>query len=99
VVADKILAHSGAALDSVARIYQRYGFEAERAAALNLWAEYVTACAAKAAPAVAARVAENARRRAEQGAAKWAASLARRAAKAAERKRRLRRQDEFRRAS
>jgi integrase len=44
VVADLLLAHQPARLSTVARVYQRHDFAAERAAALRAWAEHVLRC-------------------------------------------------------
>jgi integrase len=41
IVADKLLAHQPAKLRGVAGVYQRYGFERERAQALDAWAAHV----------------------------------------------------------
>jgi integrase len=46
VVADKLLAHQLGKLSSVARVYQRHDFAAERKAALEAWAAHVLGCAA-----------------------------------------------------
>jgi hypothetical protein len=53
VVADLLLAHQPARLSTVARVYQRHDFAAERAAALQAWAEHVLRCAEGKADAVA----------------------------------------------
>ncbi|MBR0648111.1 hypothetical protein GXW78_00425 [Roseomonas terrae] len=45
VVADLLLAHQPASLSTVARVYQRHDFAAEREAALKAWAEYIARCA------------------------------------------------------
>ncbi|WP_198375112.1 site-specific integrase [Neoroseomonas rubea] len=45
VVADLLLAHRPATLSSVARVYQRHDYAAEREAALKVWAEHVLRCA------------------------------------------------------
>jgi integrase len=45
VVADLLLAHRPATLSSVARVYQRHDYAAEREAALKAWAEHVLRCA------------------------------------------------------
>jgi integrase len=45
VVADMLLAHQPTRLSTVARVYQRHDFAAERAAALRAWAEHVARCA------------------------------------------------------
>nr|WP_246523558.1 site-specific integrase [Neoroseomonas eburnea] len=45
VVADMLLAHQPARLSTVARVYQRHDFAAEREAALKAWAEHVARCA------------------------------------------------------
>ncbi|WP_198369273.1 tyrosine-type recombinase/integrase [Roseomonas rosulenta] len=47
VVADLLLAHKPASLSTVARVYQRHDYAAERAAALKVWAEHVARCAAR----------------------------------------------------
>jgi integrase len=41
IVVDKLLAHQPAKLAGVAAVYQRHGFEKERAAALEAWATHV----------------------------------------------------------
>jgi integrase len=46
IVADKLLAHQASKLSSVARVYQRHDFAAERKAALEAWAAHVLRCAA-----------------------------------------------------
>ena len=46
VVADLLLAHKPATLSTVAQVYQRHDYAAERAAALKAWAEHVARCAA-----------------------------------------------------
>lgn len=46
LVADLLLAHQPASLSTVARVYQRHDFAAEREAALKAWSEHVTRCAA-----------------------------------------------------
>ena len=46
VVADMLLAHQPTRLSTVARVYQRHDFAAEREAALKAWAEHVARCAA-----------------------------------------------------
>jgi integrase len=66
VVADLLLAHQPARLSTVARVYQRHDFAAERAAALQAWAEHVLRCAegkADAAADVADIAAHRAKRR------------------------------------
>jgi integrase len=45
VVADMLLAHQPTRLSTVARVYQRHDFAAEREAALKAWAEHVARCA------------------------------------------------------
>jgi len=45
IVADMLLAHQPAKLSSVARIYQRHDFSAERKTALKAWAAHVVCCA------------------------------------------------------
>ncbi len=45
IVADKLLAHQPGKLSTVARTYQRHDFAAERARALEIWAEHVLRCA------------------------------------------------------
>jgi integrase len=45
IVADKLLAHHPTKLSSVARVYQRHDFAAERRAALDAWATHVLLCA------------------------------------------------------
>ena len=44
-VADRLLAHQTGSLNSIAVVYQRHGFEAERRAALEAWAEAVLSSA------------------------------------------------------
>ncbi|WP_439577922.1 tyrosine-type recombinase/integrase [Elioraea sp.] len=44
VVADMLLAHQPGRLSTVARVYQRHDFAAEREAALRAWAEQVLRC-------------------------------------------------------
>lgn len=45
VVADMLLAHQPSRLSTVARVYQRHDFAAERKAALEAWATHVLRCA------------------------------------------------------
>lgn len=45
IVADMLLAHQPAKLSSVARVYQRHDFSAERKGALEAWAAHVVRCA------------------------------------------------------
>lgn len=45
VVADLLLAHKPATLSTVAQVYQRHDFAAERKAALEAWAAHVARCA------------------------------------------------------
>lgn len=46
IVADKLLAHQPSKLTSVARVYQRHDFAADRKAALEAWAAHILRCAA-----------------------------------------------------
>lgn len=45
IVADKLLAHQPSNLHGAGKVYQQYGFEAERKAALEAWAAHVLRCA------------------------------------------------------
>jgi integrase len=45
VVADLLLAHQPTRLSTVARVYQRHDFAAERESALRTWAAHITQCA------------------------------------------------------
>jgi integrase len=69
VVADLLLAHRPATLSSVARVYQRHDYAAEREAALKAWAEHVLRCA-KGSEGEAANVANIVEHRAKRSAAK-----------------------------
>lgn len=69
VVADLLLAHRPATLSSVARVYQRHDYAAEREAALKAWAEHVLRCA-KGSEGEAANVASIVEHRAKRSAAK-----------------------------
>lgn len=66
VTADLLLAHLPQRLSTVARVYQRHDFAAERKAALDAWATHVLRCAAGKAED-GAKVANLAERRAARG--------------------------------
>lgn len=63
-VADRLLNHVGGTISGVAAVYQRGEFLAERRAALDAWAEHVTACGeAREVPTKVASLATERRRR------------------------------------